>query len=270
MILSCINQKGGVGKTTSVANLGAELARLGKKVLLIDIDPQANLTSGLQGINSHLKVVRDDKGEEEVATIYDVLLRRKQVSECFVTTELDRLFIVPASIALAGAEVELVSALSRESILRQALDKVKDQYDFIIMDCPPSLGLLTINALVASDKVIIPVQCEYYALEGLSQLMNTIRLIKSNINYDLEVGGVILTMFDSRTKLSKEVAEEVSKFFGHLVFDTIVPRNIRLTEAPSHGKPVNLYDPGSTGARAYAQLAQEFIARFEIPGAIAG
>ena len=262
MILTCINQKGGVGKTTTVANVGAMLAEKGKRVLLVDIDPQANLTSGLQGINKlKARKANHDQPAYNVST-YDVLVRRKPVSECFLSTDIDNLFILPSSIELAGAEVELVSALSRESILKNALALVSEDYDFIIIDCPPSLGILTVNAMVAADRIIIPVQSEYYALEGLSQLMNTINLIKININHSLEIGGVILTMFDSRTKLSKEITQEVSNFFEDTVFDTIIPRNIRLTESPSHGQPIHLYSPNSTGAHAYESLAEEFIGRF--------
>jgi chromosome partitioning protein len=258
MVLTCINQKGGVGKTTTVANIGVYLANAGKKVLLIDIDPQANLTSGLQAIRTGRK---DEITSFDLST-YDVMVKRKPVSEVFISTSVDNLFIIPSSIELAGAEVELVAALSRENILSNALKSVRDEYDFIIIDCPPSLGILTVNAMVAADKIIIPVQCEYYALEGLSQLMNTINLIKTNINHDLGIGGVILTMYDPRTNLSKEIADEVLKYFDKLVFDSIVPRNIRLSEAPSHGKPIKIYDPNSTGAQAYEKLAGEFIRRF--------
>lgn len=265
MVISCINQKGGVGKTTTVANLGAYLAQTGAKVLLIDIDPQANLTGGLQDINPHVKKIveqENQQGTTDALTTYDVIVEQKVISSAFISTTIENLFLVPSSIALASAEIELVSALSRESILQKALSKIDDQFDYIIIDCPPSLGLLTLNALVAANKVIIPVQCEYYALEGLTQLMNTVKLVKNNINFELAVGGVILTMYDARTKLSKEVADEVKSHFKDLVFDSIVPRNVRLTEAPSHGKPVNLYDPSSTGAVAYQKLAAELVKRF--------
>lgn len=256
MVLTVINQKGGVGKTTTVANLGVYLAYAGKKVLLIDLDPQANLTSGLQAVRRS----REDLNNFS-ASVYDVMVQRKKISEVFLATAIENLFIVPAAIELAGAEVELVAALSRENILRNAISQISDQYDYILIDCPPSLGILTVNAMVAANQIIIPVQCEYYALEGLSQLMKTINLIKANINYNLEIGGVILTMFDPRTNLSKEIADEVRKFFGEIVFETIVPRNIRLSEAPSHGKPIKIYDPNSTGALAYDKLAQELIKR---------
>lgn len=256
MVLTVINQKGGVGKTTTVANLGVYLAYAGKKVLLIDLDPQANLTSGLQAVRRS----REDLNNFS-ASVYDVMVQRKKISEVFLATAIENLFIVPAAIELAGAEVELVAALSRENILRNAISQISDQYDYILIDCPPSLGILTVNAMVAANQIIIPVQCEYYALEGLSQLMKTINLIKANINYNLEIGGVILTMFDPRTNLSKEIADEVRKFFGEIVFETIVPRNIRLSEAPSHGKPIKIYDPSSTGALAYDKLAQELIKR---------
>lgn len=262
MIFTCINQKGGVGKTTTVINLGVYLAQMGKKVLLVDVDPQSNMTSGLSDVCGS-KNPQAAAEQDFDLSIYDILVEGKSISETFVSTEIPNLFVVPSSIELAGAEVELVSALSRESILRNALNKVKDDYDCIIIDCPPSLGLLTINAMVAADQVIIPVQCEYYALEGLGQLMNTIKLIKAHINPLLEIGGVILTMFDNRTKLSKEIADEVRKFFGELVFHSIIPRNIRLSEAPSYGKPITGYDPNSTGARAYKKLAREFIDRID-------
>lgn len=257
MVLTCINQKGGVGKTTTVANLGVYLAHLGKKVLLIDLDPQSNLSSGLQAIRRS----NQDEIGGFARSVYDVMLRRHSINEVFVSTAIANLFIVPSSIELAGAEVELVAALSRETILRNALAPIRDQYDYILIDCPPSLGILPVNAMVAADRILIPVQCEYYALEGLSQLIKTIELIRNNINHDLMIGGVILTMHDPRTNLSKEIAEEVRKFFGKQVFDTIVPRNIRLSEAPSYGKPIKIYDPHSTGAQAYEKLAQELIAK---------
>lgn len=257
--IACVNQKGGVGKTTTVANLGAYLAFLGKKVLLIDIDPQANLTSGLHSVDRKDKPSED--GYRFSNTVYDILTKRKTINEVFISTDIKNLFIVPSSIELAGAEVELVSALSRETILKHAINNLKEDFDYILIDCPPSLSILTVNALVASDKVIIPVQCEYYALEGLSQLINTINLIKSNINPTLEIGGVILTMFDSRTNLSKEISDEVTKYFGDIVFKSIIPRNIRLSEAPSHGKPIKLYAPESTGAKAYEKLSKELIDR---------
>lgn len=264
MIFTIMNQKGGVGKTTTVINIGVYLATAGFKVLLIDLDPQANLTSGL-GLN-----VPNESNEPDITgrqskfrTIYDVLVNKSKISEVFLSTPFSNLFVLPSGIELSGAEVEMVSVLSRESVMKNALQEVKDQYDFIMIDCPPSLGILTINALVAAEKVLIPIQCEYFALEGLGQLMNTIKLIRANLNPTLDVGGVILTMFDNRTNLSRDVAKEVKVFFNDLVFDTIIPRNIRLSEAPSHGLPISQYDPSSTGAKAYQDLSDEIIKRFK-------
>jgi len=248
MILSFTNQKGGVGKTTSALNIGVYLAELGKKVLLVDLDPQSNLTSGI-GM----------KKEDKKNNIYTVLTGKAKSSESFYSTQIKNLYLIPSSIELAGAEVELVGAMSRENILKKAMDEIRSNFDYIIIDCAPSLGLLTINALTATDQVIIPVQCEYYALEGLGQLTNTIKLVKKNLNPELTVGGVLLTMYDSRTKLSKEVVNEVREFFKSKVFDTVVPRNVRLSEAPSYGKPINIYDPSSSGAKAYRNLAEEII-----------
>ncbi len=248
MIISFINQKGGVGKTTSALNVGVYLAKKGKKVLLIDLDPQANLTSGV-GFNI----------EHKKPGIYEVLTNKTDLAKAFYSTQIPQLYITPSTIDLAGAEIELVGALSREQILKNKLKSHKNSFDYIIIDSPPSLGLLTINALTASDYAIIPVQCEYFALEGLSQLLNTIKLVKNNLNPTLSIGGVLLTMFDSRTKLSKEIVEEVKKVFKEKVFKTIVPRNIKLSESPSFGKPIALYDPKSTGAKSYEALTQEIL-----------
>lgn len=252
MVISIANQKGGVGKTTTTLNLAVYLAKLNQKVLLIDLDPQANLTSGI-GIDR--TKLSDQK------TIYEVMVDQIKISQAFLATKYQNVFIVPAKIELAGAEVELVNIMSRETILAEAIKQVSDQYDFIFIDCPPSLGILTINALVASDGVYVPVQCEYFALEGLGQLVNTINLVKKRLNGRLTVAGVILTMFDIRTNLSKQVASEVQKFFTDKVFATIVPRNVRLSEAPSHGKAIFEYDPSSLGAIAYENLAKEILER---------
>lgn len=245
-VISIANQKGGVGKTTTSVNLGACLAYIGKKVLLIDIDPQGNATSG-SGI---------DKGDVQQC-VYDVLVDDIDIKTVIKQTAVERLFAVPSTIQLAGAEVELVPTISREVRLKRAVDQVKDEYDYILIDCPPSLGLLTLNALTASDSVIIPVQCEYYALEGLSQLLNTVRLVQKHLNNELMIEGVLLTMLDARTNLGLQVIQEVKKYFQNKVYQTIIPRNIRLSEAPSHGEPIILYDPKSRGAEVYLDLAKE-------------
>lgn len=247
-IISIANQKGGVGKTTTSVNLSACLAHLGKQVLLIDTDPQGNATSGV-GIN---------KGDVQNC-IYDVLIDDAEVRSAVMQTKVEGLSILPATIALAGAEIELVSTISREVRLKHALDELKNEYDFIIIDCPPSLGLLTLNALTASDGLIIPVQCEYYALEGLSQLLSTIRLVQKHLNQNLMIDGVLLTMFDARTNLGIQVIEEVKKYFQDKVYQTIIARNVRLSEAPSHGEPIIVYDPRSRGAEVYLELAKEVI-----------
>lgn len=263
MIFTVMNQKGGVGKTTTVINLGVYLANLGHKVLLVDLDPQANLTSGLGLSPASETSGQDITGKDRKAkTVYDILINSQQVSEVFLSSGIDNLYVVPSGIELSGAEVEMVSMLSRESVLKRALEQAKNEYDCILIDCPPSLGILTINALTAADKVLVPIQCEYFALEGLGQLMNTIKLVRGSLNPSLEIGGVILTMFDTRTNLSRDVAQEVRNFFTNKVFESVIPRNIRLSEAPSHGQPIALYDPSSNGAKAYKELAQEFAQRF--------
>ncbi|ELN4827840.1 ParA family protein [Listeria monocytogenes] len=248
-VIALANQKGGVGKTTSSVNLSSSLAFLGKKVLLVDIDPQGNTSSGV-GVN---------KGEIEHC-IYDVLVDDVAIQDVLQKTDLDNLNVIPATIQLAGAEVELVPAISREIRLKKAIDSIRDDYDYVIIDCPPSLGLLTLNALTAADSVLIPVQCEYYALEGLSQLLNTIRIVQKHLNEDLQIEGVLLTMLDARTNLGIQVIEEVKKYFQNKVFNTIIPRNVRLSEAPSHGKPILLYDAKSKGAEVYLELAKEVVA----------
>ena len=257
MIIAITNQKGGVGKTTTAINLAVYLGKLGKKVLLVDLDPQSNLTSGIGFISDDDSVNPIYQGLSK--SIYDILVGKASIKEVFVLTKYENVHLVPASIDLAGAEVELVNAMSRETILKSALDEIKDEYDFVFIDCPPSLGLLTVNALVASSKVFIPVQCEYFALEGLGQLINTINLIKKRLNSTLEIGGVIMTMYDVRTNLSKQVGDELQKFFGEKLFKTIVPRNVRLSEAPSYGKAIIEYDPKSQGALAYEGLAKEVV-----------
>ncbi len=247
-IIAIANQKGGVGKTTTSVNLSACLAHIGKKVLLIDTDPQGNATSGA-GIN---------KGDVQNC-IYDILIDDVAMKDAILPTKVPNLDCVPATISLAGAEIELVSTISREVRMKHAIQEVKEEYDYVIIDCPPSLGLLTINALTASDAIIIPVQCEYYALEGLSQLLSTIRLVQKHLNDQLVIDGVLLTMFDARTNLGIQVIDEVKKYFQDKVYKTIIPRNVRLSEAPSHGEPIIIYDPRSRGAEVYLELAKEVV-----------
>lgn len=247
-IVAIANQKGGVGKTTTAVNLSACLAEKGKRVLLVDLDPQGNSTSGL-GV---------DKGAVE-HSIYDVLINETPMDDACLDTMIDTLKLVPSDIALAGAEVELVGMMAREQILKNAFHTLADRFDYAFIDCPPSLGLLTLNALTAADTLLVPIQCEFFALEGLSLLMNTVKLVRKSLNPTLDVEGVVLTMYDSRTNLSMQVVEEVKKFFKNKVYETIIPRNVRLGEAPSFGLPISRYAPTSAGATAYAALALEMI-----------
>ncbi|MEG1581637.1 MAG: AAA family ATPase [Clostridia bacterium] len=252
-IISFANQKGGVGKTTTCLNVSSYLALMGKKVLMIDIDPQGNATSGL-GISK----------EKGTKSIYDVLVGGVKPNEAILKTPVPLLEIIPANIDLAGVEVELVYMDNRESVLKKIITRLKNDYDFITIDCPPSLGLLTINALTCSDSVCIPIQCEFFALEGLSQLMNTIRLVKKRLNSQLAIEGVVLTMRDSRSNLGQQVAEEICKYFASTVFKTTIPRNIKIAEAPSHGLPIYMYDKNCAGAIAYEKLTEEILDRNEM------
>lgn len=247
-IIAIANQKGGVAKTTTAVNLSACLAGNEKKILLVDIDPQGNATSGV-GID------KDNVNQ----CIYDVLINNIPIEGLILRTEIEGLSILPATIELAGAEIELVGTVAREHKLKSALNKIQDKFDYIIIDCPPSLGLLTLNALTAANSLIIPIQCEYYALEGLGQLMNTFDLVKKHLNPDLQIEGVLMTMFDARTNLSIQVVDEVKNHFKNKVYATIVPRSVRLSEAPSHGKPIVTYDPRSRGAEVYQDLAKEVL-----------
>ena len=246
-IISVANQKGGVGKTTTTVNLGTILAKKGKKVLLIDADPQGNATSGL-GVEKDVE-----------KSVYDILVNDTEVEEVCEDTMIKNLKVCPSNINLAGAEVELVSMMSREQRLKEKLMKVKDEFDFILIDCPPSLGLVTLNAFTASDSVLIPVQCEYFALEGLGQLLNTINLVKKHLNKSLYIEGALLTMYDIRTNLSNQVVKEVKKYFDNKVYKTVIPRNVKLSEAPSYGMPITLYDARSKGAKSYDKFTKEFL-----------
>jgi len=245
-IIAIANQKGGVGKTTTSVNLGASLAELGYRVLVVDLDPQGNATTGL-GINAR----------NLQASVYDVIMTNAAIEDCVEPTSLKNLFVAPATIDLAGAEIELVPAFSRELKLRRALEEVRDEYDYVLIDCPPSLGLLTVNGLAAADDVIVPIQCEYYALEGLSQLIRNVTLVRTNLNPKLDVRGIVLTMYDARTKLADQVEQEVRSHFGRRVYETVVPRTVRLSEAPSFGQPIIVFDSTSRGAVAYRELAKE-------------
>jgi len=245
-VIAIANQKGGVGKTTTTVNLGAALAELGFRVLVLDLDPQGNATTGL-GLNP-----RDVEG-----SVYDVLLSDATLNDIIEPTNLKNLFVAPATIDLAGAEIELVPVMSRELRLKKAIDAVRDDYDIVMIDCPPSLGLLTVNGLAASDDVIVPIQCEYYALEGLGQLLRNVGLVQANLNPSLDVRGIVLTMYDARTKLADQVVSEVRAYFGEKVYETVVPRTVRLSEAPSFGQPIIVFDPTSRGAKAYRDLAKE-------------
>ena len=247
-VIAIINQKGGVGKSTTAINLAASLGDLGKRVLVVDFDPQGNATSGF-GVDK-------DSLEHDV---YDTLMNSVSIEDVVVASPVEGVSVAPATIQLAGAEIELVSVMARESVLRYVLDPVRSSYDYIFVDCPPSLGLLTVNALVAADSLLVPIQCEFYALEGLSKLLESMRMVKGRLNPSLDVFGVVMTMFDARTTLSRQVVEEVRDFFGPKVFDTVIPRNVKLSEAPSHGLPINRYDPRSKGALAYAELAEEVV-----------
>jgi len=249
-IFAVVNQKGGVGKSTTAVNLAASLGEAGQKVLLVDLDPQGNATSGF-GLN---------KNERQLC-VYDALLGETNIADIIEPVEIEHVFVVPATIQLAGAEIELVSAISRENRLKGILAEVAGDFDYVIIDCPPSLGLLTINALTAAEGLIIPIQCEYYALEGLSKLLDSVRLVKTHLNPSLEVFGVVMTMFDSRTRLASQVVQEVRDFFGDKVFKTLIPRTVRLSEAPSFGQPATIYDPSGKGATAYRSLAKEVMDR---------
>ena len=253
IVVALANQKGGVGKSTTAINLAAALAFQDQRVLLIDLDPQGNASSGL-GI---------DRGSIEIS-IYDVLLKESPLEDAIEPTSVRNLFVVPATIDLAGAEIELVSMFSRETRLGGAIDELDaEDYDIVLIDCPPSLGLLTVNALTAAREVVIPIQCEYYALEGLSQLLRNVELVSSNLNPELKITGVVLTMYDGRTKLSREVADQVRDYFGDVAFSTVIPRSVRLSEAPSYGEPIEAFDPMSRGAIAYRQLGREFLERHD-------
>ena len=249
-IIAVANQKGGVGKTTTAINLSSCLAELGQRVLVVDTDPQGNTTSGL-GV---------DKDAAEL-TVYQLMIGECQIRECIEHTQFERLDVIPSNVNLAGAEIDLIGIEDREYILKKALAEVREEYDFVILDCPPSLSMLTVNAMTAADTVLVPIQCEYYALEGLSQLMHTISLVQNRLNPDLEMEGVVFTMYDARTNLSLQVVENVKNNLNQTIYKTIIPRNVRLAEAPSHGLPINYYDARSTGAESYQLLAEEVIHR---------
>ena len=246
-VISVANQKGGVGKTTTTVNLGTILARRGKKVLLIDADPQGNATSGL-GVEKDVEI-----------STYDILVNDSTIQDAIQDTIIKNLKVCPSNMNLAGAEVELVSMMSREQRLKEKLEEIKNKFDYILIDCPPSLGLITLNAFTASDSVLIPVQCEYFALEGLGQLLNTINLVKKHLNKNIQIEGALLTMYDIRTNLSNQVVKEVKKYFEDKVYKTVIPRNVRLSEAPSYGMPITEYDPRSKGEKSYQKFAKEFL-----------
>ena len=252
--IAIANQKGGVGKSTTAINLSSCLGAMGQKVLTIDLDPQGNTTSGLG--------VEKDAAEN---TVYELLLGECEVEECLQKLEFEGVSLIPSNVNLAGAEIELIGIEDKEYILQNKISKIRDQFDFIIIDCPPSLNLLTINALTAANTVLVPIQCEYYALEGLSDLLSTVRVVKRRLNPGIELEGLLLTMYDGRTNLSMQVAEEVKRHFPGKVFATVIPRNVRLSEAPSHGKPVNHYDGSSRGSVAYKQLTEEILERNPLP-----
>lgn len=246
-IIAVANQKGGVGKTTTTVNLSTILAKKGNNVIVIDADPQGNASSGI-GLDKNVDL-----------SLYDVLINEQDIEDTLRETVQKKLKVCPSNVNLAGAEVELVSLMSREYRLKEQLDKIKDKYDYILIDCPPSLGLITLNAFTAADSVLIPVQCEYYALEGLGQLINTINLVKKHLNKSLEIEGAVLTMYDIRTNLSNQVVKEVKRYFENKVYKTVIPRNVRLSEAPSYGMPITIYDARSKGAKSYEKLAKEFL-----------
>ena len=249
-IISFANQKGGVGKTTTCVNMSVFMALMGKKVLMVDLDPQGNATSNLGFIK-----------DKDLNSIYQVIMQEKTISESIYETKVKNLSILPSNVDLSGAEVELVYMENREMVLKKVFEGIKDNYDYITFDCPPSLNLLTVNAFTASDAVIIPIQCEFFALEGLSQLMNTIRIVKKKLNPNIAIDGVVLTMRDSRSNLGKQVASEIEKFFNETVFKTMIPRNVRLAEAPSYGEPIYLYDKSCVGSKAYKTLTEEYFKR---------
>ena len=251
-VIAIANHKGGVGKTTTAINLSACLADLGKKVLALDLDPQGNMTSGL-GV---------DKDEIE-SSVYDLLIGNAGIEECICENVLDNLDVLPSNIDLSAAEIEMIGVDNKEFIIKKEMEKIKDKYDFVIIDCPPALSMLTINAMTTADSVLVPIQCEYYALEGLSQLIHTIELVQERLNSSLEIEGVVFTMYDARTNLSLQVVENVKDNLNQNIYKTIIPRNIRLAEAPSYGMPINVYDPKSAGAESYMQLADEVIHRGE-------